>query len=436
VNVDESSGPVRIVHLAASDCEGGAFRAAYRLHLGLKSLGQDSRMFVASKASHDPTVTQFVPPTSSLSRFSRVAKRMRISRDLRKSRDLSVADGSLFSDDRSTYLAGTWNQCPAADVLNLHWVSGFLDYSSFFRWLPENKALVWTLHDMNPFTGGCHYNGGCDKFAAQCGACPQLGSANNNDLSRQIWRRKQESLARLRPERLHIVTPSRWLGEEAKRSSLFRRFPRSVIPYGLDTGVFQPRDRRLMREALGIPPQAKVMLFSARAVSDPRKGLDWLERSLEGSAAGLQLFLLSLGAGGVTKATGIPHRHVDTILDDGLLACMYSAADLFVAPSLEDNLPNTVLESLACGTPVVAFATGGIPDAVRNGETGLTVPVGDAGALQKAIIGLLGNDALRAEMSGKCRSVALAEYDLKVQAQRYVNLYGEIASKAADGKAK
>jgi glycosyltransferase involved in cell wall biosynthesis len=144
--------------------------------------------------------------------------------------------------------------------------------------------------------------------------------------------------------------------------------------------------------------------------------------------AASQVFLVSLGSGSViAKVASIGYRHVDSILDDRLLSNMYSAADIFVAPSLQDNLPNTVLESIACGTPVVAFAAGGISDAVRNGETGLTVPVADAAALRKAIVDLLENDSLRAEMSTNCRKIAVREYDSKIQAQRYVNLYQEIA---------
>ena len=417
---------MRIVHVAASDCEGGAARAAYRLHDGLKALGQDSQMFVGNKVSHDGSVKQYAPPSSSMARFVSLARRTRIARAFGKDRD-SSASATMFSDDRTGYRAEVWNQCPAGDVLNLHWVSGFLDYASFFQWLPERTPLVWTLHDMNPFTGGCHYDAGCARFRAECGACPQLRSRTTTDLSRQIWRRKRKALARVRPERLHVVTPSRWLGEEVKRSSLFSRFERSVIPYGLNTEVFRPRDRRLMRDALGIPPQAKVILFSARAVWDPRKGLDWLERSLEGSAPGLQLFLVSLGSGAAVKSKSIPHTHVDAISDDRLLACMYSAADIFVAPSLQDNLPNTVLESIACGTPVVAFAAGGIPDAVRNGKTGYVVPVADSAGLQKAMVELLANDSMRAEMSENCRKVAVQEYDLKIQARRYMELYKGMA---------
>jgi glycosyltransferase involved in cell wall biosynthesis len=427
VNADASANPVRVVHIAASDGEGGAARAAYRLHHGLQAAGQDSQMFVGKKISDDPAVKQCRPPSNSMARLLSLAKRTRIARALNQARGSSLAAATMFSDDRSGYPSDTWNQCPPADVLNLHWVPGFLDYSSFFPKLPNKTRLVWTLHDMNPFTGGCHYDDGCAKFTTECGACPQLGSRNKTDLSRQIWRRKQKALSHLRREQLHVVTPSRWLGEESKRSSLFSRFGHSVIPNGLNTETFQPRDRRLMRDALGIPQQAKVILFSAHTVADPRKGFDSLERSLAGAASGSQLFLVSLGAGGGLSQTSIPHRHVNPILDDDLLSCMYSAADIFVAPSLQDNLPNTVVESIACGTPVVAFAAGGIPDVVRNGDTGFVVPVADSAALQQAIVGLLANDALRAEISAKCRKIAVQEYDLKLQAQRYLSLYREMA---------
>ena len=331
-----------------------------------------------------------------------------------------------MTDDRTMLGAEPWKQLPAADVVQLHWVDGFVDYEAFFRSLTEKRPIVWTLHDMNAFTGGCHYDGGCGRFAEKCGACPALASRDATDFSRKVWERKRKIFEALPRERLHVVTPSRWLGEEARRSSLFGRFPRSVIPYGLDTEIFQPSGGKERRKALGIPLQAKVILFLADGVDIPRKGYNLALRALEQIPASSEICILTAGRGMVPDNRRFAHVHAGEIADDRLLASTYSAADLLVVPSAQDNLPNTMLESMACGTPVVGFDAGGIPDGVRDGKTGFLAPAGDSAALATAMRTLLDNDALRAEMTANCRRIALEDYAIEIQARRYIELYREL----------
>lgn len=282
---------------------------------------------------------------------------------------------------------------------------------------------------MSPFTGGCCYDLDCGKFTERCGACPQLGSREEHDLTREVWNRKESYYRGLTDGRFHIVTPSRWLSEQVQRSPLLSRFPRSVIPYGLDLEVFCPRERTAAREAVGIPQQAKVLLFVSQEISMVRKGFAVLASALEG-LQGDNIFLCSLGAGRAPAVSGFPQVHIPSVTHDGLLSQIYSAADVFVLPSLADNLPNTMLESIACGTPVVAFAAGGIPDTVRPGITGLLAKTADPAGLRVAIRELLADDAKRAEMSANCRKVALAEYSLELQATRYVQLYEAMTASA------
>jgi glycosyltransferase involved in cell wall biosynthesis len=310
-------------------------------------------------------------------------------------------------------------------------VADFLDQESFFEWLPESKPLVWTLHDMAPFTGGCCYDLDCWKFMEECGACPQLGSKQNNDFTRGVWERKEKYYQGVGSAQFHIVTPSGWLGEQVARSSLLSRFARSVIPYGLDLEVFQPRERKSAREILGIPVNAKVLLFVSQEIFNLRKGFPLLAKALEGMLE--EIFLLSIGAGRPEGISGLPHVHVPSANHDGLLSLIYSAADVFVLPSLADNLPNTMLEAMACGTPVVAFGAGGIPDGVRPGVTGLLARTGDVTELRAAMLELLNNDAKRAEMAANCRRIAVAEYGLELQAKRYLKIYESllVATKAA-----
>jgi glycosyltransferase involved in cell wall biosynthesis len=414
---------VKIVHINRDEYTGGASRSAYRLHQSLVGLGHDSQMYVFNKSSDDLRTRRYIPPQNRLSFHVRNVRRMYIEAAIRRYDKSASPDRTFFSDDRTVFYKDVCCHIPEADVINLHWIADFLDLGAFFSWLPKDKPLVWTLHDMAAFTGGCCHAMSCDRFMGRCGACPQLGSSDESDLTREIWLRKQGYYSTLDPARFHVVTPSRWLGDRLKRSSLLAQFPHSVIPYGLDLEVFKPRDRRLSREVLGIPMTAKVILFVSNGLHVRLKGLHVLMDALNGMDPNTGIFFLSLGFGSPPSLGRFQQAHIHSITEDRLLSLVYSAADVFVLPSLADNLPNTMLESIASGTPVVAFDAGGIPDAVRPGVTGLLAKTGDAAELCSAIQELLGNDAKRAEMSANCRKIAVAEYSLELQANRYVQLY-------------
>lgn len=414
---------MRILHISTSDNVGGAARAACRLHSGLRRIGYDSFMFVAHRYNDDPAVTAFELPMDFPSRLGRLIRREWITRSFARYRTYRPAGCELFSDSRSQYGADLMDQLPPCDVINLHWIAGFVDYQAYFSRVPQHTPVVWTLHDMNAFTGGCHYDDGCGRYTHKCGACPQLGSTDTADLSRQLWQRKRAIFEEIKPNRLHIVTPSHWLAKEAERSSLFGRFPISVIPNSLDTDVFSRRDRCMARAAFEVPRDARAILFAADSTGNRRKGFALLGQALADLGDLTDLYLISLGSGNPAIGAQIPHLHLGHIGNDRLLSLVYSAADLFVIPSLQDNLPNTVLESLACGTPVVGFAVGGIPDMVRPGVTGLLAPSQDVSALRAAIADLLQDPAERAEMSVNCRCIAVQEYSQQMQAQRYVELY-------------
>lgn len=383
-------------------------------------------MFVAKKTSRDPSVIRYDPPRDPRNRILRTLRRVNIALAVRLYGLKAPAGLSFFSDDRTKYGKDPWRHLPGSDLIQLHWVTRFVDYQAFFELVPATTPVVWTLHDMVPFTGGCHYDQGCHRFANACGRCPQLGSESDTDLTRQVWQRKCETFQKLRSDRLHIVTPSRWLGEQVGQSALLSRFPRSVIPYGLDTETFAPRDRRHSREILGIPLEAKVVLFLAHGVRDPRKGLHLLTRALESMESSSGMFLLSLGSGTPAEFRRFRTAHIEHVVNDSFLSHVYSAADVLVVPSLQDNLPNTVLESISCGTPVVGFAVGGIPDMVRPGLTGLLAAPGDAADLRRAILDLFSNEEGRKKMAVHCRKIATQEYSLEIQARHYLDLYEEI----------
>jgi glycosyltransferase involved in cell wall biosynthesis len=331
-----------------------------------------------------------------------------------------------FTEDRTEFAGQVAPQIPPGDVINLHWVRHLIDFQAFFG--AVERPVVWTLHDMNAFTGGCHYDAECGRYAAACGACPQLRSPDERDLSRQVWERKQAAFSQVPPDRLHVVAPSRWLADCARRSSLLARFPVHVIPYSLDLNTFRPYDAAGLRAALGVAPTDRVVLFVSQMVRNRRKGFALLREALAGMEARDDVVLVSVGRRAPDLAGPLRHVHLGSIGVDGLLALVYAAADVFVIPSLQDNLPNTVLEAMACGTPVVGFDAGGIPDMVRPGETGSVVPTGDVRALREALVHVLDDDDARAHMAARCRATAEAEYAPAVQARRYLDLYETVAA--------
>ena len=418
----------RVVMLSSTDYMGGASRSAYRLHEGLRRLGCESRMFVGAKVRSDADVQMYQPSTAMPVRLARTLRHLRLQHEAKKYGRTTPFESTSYSDDRTRWNADPMGQIPRADVVHMHWVGGFVDYGAFFWWLPRTMPLVMTLHDMANFTGGCCFDLGCGKFTGECGACPQLGSHDDRDLARRVWRRKRGFYERLRPERVRIVAPCGWIAKEAKGSALLGRFDCRVIPNGLDTNAFQPRERRASRELVGIPMDATVVLFLADNINMYRKGFHVLAKALQQLEATRPVFLLSLGKDPTPELARFKHAHFDDITNDRTLSFVYSAADVFVLPSLADNLPNTAMEAIACGTPVAAFDTGGVADMVRPGVTGFLAPSGDAAKLKEAMVELLDHPGMRAEMSENCRRIALAEYDSTIQAKRYIELYGELCA--------
>ena len=414
---------MKIVHVSTEDITGGAARAAYRLHTGLRRLGHDSSMYVLNRRSKDPHVTAFDASMDWTSRVRRRFRREQIAHDFAKYLQSRPVGFELFSDDRSPCGATIVPQLPPCDVINLHWIAGFVDYKGLFGVLPHRIPIVWRLADMNALTGGCHYDHDCGRFKNGCGACPQLGSSDAEDLSRRVWQRKQEAFSALRPNMLHVVALCRWMSALVKDSPLLSRFPVTLIPNGVDLEEFAPRDRRMSRNVLGIPQNAHVLMFVSDDLTNRRKGFSLLIEALSAMTQYPDLFLVSVGTGQPPMTGCIPCLHLGHVNNDRWLSLIYSAADVFVIPSLQDNLPNTVLESMACGTPVIGFAVGGISDMIRDGRTGLLVPPQDVAGLRNAMVRLIRDSSARVSMSEESRRIAVDEYSRELQVQRYSELY-------------
>ena len=387
-------------------------------------------MFVKRKSSEDHTVNEWNPNGTIYDGLKNRVKHRWLNHRFQKYQEMRPNGPEIFSQARTLYGYRMVDSIPNADVYNLHWINQFIDPLPFFK--EVDVPVVWTLHDMNPFTGGCHYNAGCRRFEDRCGQCPQLGSNRESDLSRTVWARKQEAYRHvLDTGRLHIVALCEWMAQEVRNSSLLTDAPVHIIPNGLDHHTFRPRETQGMRSALGIPKNHRIVLFVAQSAQNHRKGFDLLAEAL-GALEQVDVTLLSIGGKEPELDTSLSHLHLGTIESDLLLSVFYSLADLFVIPSRQDNLPNTVLESMACGTPVVGFDTGGIPDMVRPGETGWLAEVGNVRALNEVIEQALRDEREREQMGERAREVVEEEYTLERQARQYKELYEDILQTNGD----
>ncbi len=417
---------MRILHVSTSDLGGGAALAAYRLHRAMLQRDADcSRLLVRQKLSHDPTVIPAPAPHTLGDRVAGRLARWRVRRDrLRHAAALGKLE--IFSDARESFDGGAGACAKGFDIVQLHWVSRFLNFRRFFREVPSHIPLVWRLPDMNPFTGGCHYDGGCGRFAASCGACPQLESTSPGDLSATIWAQKRRALAQLPDDRLHLVALNRWMADQVRRSGLFGRFACSVIPNGVDLDEFYPAPKAEARAALDLPAGRQVVAFVADSTDNVRKGFALLVRAVEALADRKDLLLLVVGKAERLPPLSLPTVQVGQVKSTAVLRQVYSAADVFVIPSLQDNQPNTVLESMACGTPVVGFRSGGIPEMVESGSVGLLAPRGDVPELGRAMARLLDDEPLRAAMGRQARDVVAAGFSRATQVENYFHLYRDL----------
>jgi GT2 family glycosyltransferase/Flp pilus assembly protein TadD/glycosyltransferase involved in cell wall biosynthesis len=424
----------QVVHLCTQDF-GGAGKAAYRLHKGLQQIGVASRMLVMNKKSGDPSVKVFPPeypgpfmqsvdiPTYESPIWQQQILRWQTELTTYQKRPAGL---EMFTDALSDIQLEQIQEIRDAEIINLHWVAGILDYPAAPLAL-KDKKIVWTLHDMNPFTGGCHYSGDCEKYKENCGGCPQLGSLNGEDLSRQIWAQKYYAFQNLD---LNIVTPSKWLASCASESSLLSGFPVNVIPYGFPLDTFRPYPKSEIRKSLNIPENAKVILFGADSIVNARKGFVYLLEALKRLPPNKENAAVVLTFGNFPQDLQINTDHqiynLGSLTDENQIALAYSAADVFVIPSLEDNLPNTVVEAMACGVPVVGFKIGGIPDMIEHKKNGFLAKPMDIDSLLEGIEWTLSACDRNADISSLCRETSEDKFALEIQAKTYKELYDSL----------
>jgi glycosyltransferase involved in cell wall biosynthesis len=288
---------------------------------------------------------------------------------------------------------------------------------------------------MWPFTGGCHYDDECGKYAVACGACPVLQSSKEEDLSRSVFRRKSAAWA---DRDITVVATSKWLRDCAASSALFGRRRIEVLPNCVDTHTYRPLDKAVVRRLFGLDEHAKTVLFSGgSAHKDPRKGLRHLFDALamlgrdRTSPLNAQVMLLGIPDDAVLPDCPFPIKRLDYLQDEVSQAALYNTADVLVAPSVQENLSNVVVESVCCGTPVVAFDIGGMPDIITPGQTGYLARPFSAASLAEGIHAILDSDTRAAsELSQRCRQLAVSRYSEAVVARQYLDLYADVIAKS------
>ena len=371
----------------------------------------DARMLVRWKHTDDPFVDCTESSKSVVSKWMTSA----ISFALRSPtfRYRIVKDHAHFSLATAPRL-NLVEQCQSFDIVNLHWAVSFVDLPSFLLTLPVKIPVVVTLHDMNYFTGGCHHAASCKKYRTICEACPALSSDRSSDLANKNFVTKKKVFESICPGRVRIVAPSRWLTQCAESSHLLSRFRVSTVPNGVDTNQFAPKEIDRFKTTHGIKNDEIVLLFVANRVNDKWKGIDLLLYALSNLNENNNVTLLVLGKASADQLDSgrINIRSLGYVKDAGNLATIYSAADLFVIPSRQDNLPNTVLESMACGTPAVGFAVGGIPDMIRDGKTGFLASPEDPNDLARAINRFIDLPKTDKYVMGKaCRELVVSSFN-------------------------
>lgn len=397
---------MRVIHICTSD-KGGAFNAAYNLHLGLLDRGIESKVLVLRKYQSLPFVTHFLAARNIFQRI-KDSFNTRFFEAPKKRKKFNV----IFSSPESPYDILRHPEIGHCDLINLHWVSGFIDFPSFFK--NVKKPIVWTLHDMHPFSGGNHYN--------------ILRIPAMEELITQQIQLKIESI-KASQVNISVVSPSKWLMEESFLSEPFHDLPHFHIPYGINTKDFHYRDQRDSRSKLGVLTEKKIILFIADDLNDVRKGVSLLLKALK-SIDQSSVLLMIVGNGSLNlQKNNIESINFGFVSNPEKLALIYAAADVFVIPSIEDNFPNTILESLCCGTPVVGFNIGGC-EGIKEGINGFKAELNSEDSLVTCINKCLNMTFNREKISQD----STARFNLQKQATGYYKVYERCTQRLTNSK--
>lgn len=419
---------MRILLLNTSELTGGAAIACNRLMHALNANGCEAKMLVRDKQTNDPNVVSV-----NNGKFKRLLNKWRFYWERGV---IFLHNHFLRKDLFRVSIANTGNdisQHPLvkeADIIHLHWVNqGFLSIRDIKKLTLLGKPIVWTMHDQWPYTAICHYVGGCDKFTSQCHHCVQLHQCSKNGISKRLFLKKQQLFQN---KNVTLVGCSQWIANEGRKSAVAQSAKFTSIPNAIDTKLYQPMSQAECREMFQLPQNKKLILYGACKATDKRKGVDFLPamfQSLNHSNEDSNVCLVVFGSQSeeLSALVDVPVLNVGYIRSKEKMIQLYNAVDLFLIPSLEDNLPNTIMESMACGTPCVGFKTGGIPEMIDHKQNGYIAEYQDAEDLARGIRYVL-EEADYEQISHNARQKVEQCYAESVVATRYMELYEKLVS--------
>lgn len=410
-----------VTHLT-TELSGGSGIAAQRIHKALVEKNIPSQL-LSRKG------TTFLPHSSRDARYSSILWRNLESISINRQWKQSNHDRGLFTSPQWIYKTQLQDIAAHASIINLHWISRWLDQPRFFNSIPDHIPIVWSLHDMNPITGGCHHALACDKFTTHCADCPNLKNSGKYDQAWKNFALKAKFYQRLN---LHFVGNSSWTTAQAQKSAL-GKYARSIrtIPLGIDTNDYQPIDSSIAKAALRVKPDDFAIAFACADLSDQNKNLSVLLAAISELAKKHSITLILFGSGQIPALNNqITILNLGHLSSPHLQSLAYSAADIFVMPSKIESFGLTALESMACSTPVLAFRTGGIPDLVIHGETGwLADEVSSAESLYQGLDWMLQHPQERLIFGKAARERVEREFTADLMGDRYINLYEELLNK-------
>lgn len=415
---------MRILIVNTSEKNGGAAVAANRLMEALNSNGEDAKMLVRDKQTDDKRVVAL--RRSRLHWWQFLWERWCIFLHLHLSRQrLFELDIANTGTDITTL-----PEFKAADIIHLSWINqAMLSLADIKKIVNSGKPVVWTMHDIWPATAICHYARGCKQFHTACHHCPLLPrGGGNNDLSARVWRKK---VAILQDKSILFVACSKWLEGQAKQSALLKNQIVTSIPNPIDTRIFCKQDKKQARRAFGLPENRQLILFVSQRVTDERKGVNYFIEALqqlvtEHPAMKQNTGVVILGghSAEVAARLPIPAYALGYVSDVQKIASVYNSADLFVLPSLEDNLPNTIMEAMACGIPCVGYRVGGIPEEIDHLKNGYVAAYKDVNDLARGIYWVL-NEAEYDVLSTQAIEKVISCYSQKAVSLRYIEVYNQ-----------
>ena len=412
-----------ILHLSTFHLEGGAGVAATRLHRALLRSGRDSWMLIPKVENPEAGVVPLADTKwKNYQAFGRfVFERLAF---YPQEKDKSVR--FAFSPAVAGADISAHPLVKKADVIHLHWINfGFLSMDSLEKLFSLGKPIVWTQHDMWALTGGCHYSRGCEHYVTHCQYCPFLAKPDQYDISFSQFLKKEHSY---KLGKMAFVSPSHWLDQLTAHAHLTKQIQHLTIPNCLDTTLFKPGDKRAIKQSLNLPTDKLLILFAGANTQDPRKGFHYFKeaiRLIQNTHNDIEVLIFGKSGAASFDSFPSPVHYLGKITETAKMIDVYNAADLILVPSLEDNLPNTIMEAMACGTPAVGFETGGIPEMIDHLKNGFIATLKSSESLAEGIKWTLTNNR-EGKLSENARRKVLENYAETVITEKYGQLYDSL----------